>query len=232
MSPPKLKIPKEELMKLYIDDQMLIKDIASIYNCCDSTISKYLDEYKIPKRTTHPWTVKQNKITKKKYNKYDLSGEYGVGWTSNTNREFYFDIEDYEKIKDICWIESNEGYIIGRIPDTNKTARLHNLVTGFKYVDHIRHNLFDNRKSELREANDFYNSKNRSLPSNNKSGRTGVCWHTKSSKWRAYITYNKEHIELGEFDNYEDAVKARSDAEEQLFGEWSYNNSMKSGGSI
>ena len=40
----------------------------------------------------------------KKYNKYDLSGEYGIGWTSNTNQEFYFDLEDYDKIKDYCWI--------------------------------------------------------------------------------------------------------------------------------
>ena len=33
----------------------------------------------------------------KKSNIYDLSGEYGVGWTSNTNEEFYFDLEDYDK---------------------------------------------------------------------------------------------------------------------------------------
>ena len=31
----------------------------------------------------------------KKYNQYDLSGEYGIGWTSNTNEEFYFDLEDF-----------------------------------------------------------------------------------------------------------------------------------------
>ena len=36
----------------------------------------------------------------KKYNRYDLSGEYGIGWTTNTNHVFYFDLEDYEKIKD------------------------------------------------------------------------------------------------------------------------------------
>ena len=38
----------------------------------------------------------------KKYNQYDLSGEYGIGWTSNTNEEFYFDLEDYNKIKNYC----------------------------------------------------------------------------------------------------------------------------------
>lgn len=44
-------------------------------------------------------------LSNKEYNKYDLSGEYGIGWTSNTNKEFYFDLEDYDKIKDYCWCE-------------------------------------------------------------------------------------------------------------------------------
>lgn len=38
----------------------------------------------------------------KKYNVYDLSGEYGVGYTYQ-GEEFYFDLEDYDKIKDYCW---------------------------------------------------------------------------------------------------------------------------------
>ena len=41
---------------------------------------------------------------KRKYNRYDLeSQEYGIGWTSNTNEEFWFDKEDYDKIKNYCW---------------------------------------------------------------------------------------------------------------------------------
>ncbi len=36
-------------------------------------------------------TIKNNKTKKSKTNKYDLSGEYGVGWSTNTNEEFYFD---------------------------------------------------------------------------------------------------------------------------------------------
>ena len=37
----------------------------------------------------------------KKYNSYDLSGEYGIGYTSK-GKKFYFDLEDYDKIKDYC----------------------------------------------------------------------------------------------------------------------------------
>ena len=36
-------------------------------------------------------------------NIYDLSNEYGIGYTSNTKEPFYFDLEDYDKVKEYCW---------------------------------------------------------------------------------------------------------------------------------
>lgn len=41
--------------------------------------------------------------TARKFNKYDLTGDYGIGYTYNTNEPFYFDLEDYEKIKFWTW---------------------------------------------------------------------------------------------------------------------------------
>ena len=205
---------------------MLVKDIAKIYKCNPNTIGKYLTEYGIERRNEHSWTSEWNKILKKKYNTYDLSGEYGIGWTSNTNQEFYFDLEDYKKIKDYCWMESDEGYIISREPNTGKHVRMHNIVTGWKYVDHIKHRPNDNRKSQLREANDKFNSRNRSKPANNASGCKGVSWHKKNLKWQAYIGINGKQKCLGFFDNYDDAVAARKVADEYYYKEWSYENSM------
>ena len=63
----------------------------------------------------------------KQYNKYDLSGEYGIGWTNNTNEEFYFDIEDYDKIKNICWVAGSHGRtktLTGKDIDSNKTINI------------------------------------------------------------------------------------------------------------
>ena len=40
-----------------------------------------------------------------KTNVYDLNGEYGIGWTFNTNKMFYFDLTDYDLIKNYCWFE-------------------------------------------------------------------------------------------------------------------------------
>lgn len=40
----------------------------------------------------HTELVQSIGINNKLTNKYDLSGEHGIGWTTNTNREFYFDL--------------------------------------------------------------------------------------------------------------------------------------------
>lgn len=56
------------------------------------------------------------------------------------------------------------------------------------------------------------------LKSNNKSGRTGVYFNEKSFKYTAIITHYKVVKFLGVFDNFEDACKAREEAEIELYG--------------
>lgn len=60
----------------------------------------------------------------KKYNTFDLSGEYGVGHTTK-GEEFWFDLGDYEKIKDYCWFKHHD-YFVAKI-DGN-TVPLHKIV--------------------------------------------------------------------------------------------------------
>ena len=155
----------------------------------------------------------------KKYNAYDLTGEYGIGYTSK-GEEFYFDLEDYDLIKDYCWHITNKGYVV-------RTGEKPMNVSDDKKVDHIQHNKNDNRKSLLRVCTDQENNMNKSIGKNNTSGVTGVYWSKKNNKWWASIKINKKSIYLGSFINFEDAVKARKEAEEKYFGEFSYDNSMK-----
>ena len=67
---------------------------------------------------------------------------------------------------------------------------------------------------------------NKGLLSNNTSGVTGVTWCSADNKWCARITVNKRRINLGYFNTFEYAVRARKEAEEKYFGEWSYDNSI------
>lgn len=163
----------------------------------------------------------------KKYNKYDLSGEYGVGYTSK-NEEFWFDLEDYDKIKNHCWFKRKDGYFVAHI--NNTTIRLNRLVMDVTdssiTVDHIKQHLFDNRKSQLRIGTKSNNGMNHKVFSTNTSGYTGVYFAKNMNAWCAIITVNYKDIILGYYSKKEDAVKVRKEAEEKYFGEWSYDNSQ------
>lgn len=109
----------------------------------------------------------KNSGFKKKYNKYINRKEYIIGYTTNTNKKFYIDKDDYKKIKDVSWYEASNGYVCHK--DKNKKVILmHRLITECpknKIVDHINNNKKDNRKSNLRITNYSINGLNkRKLP--------------------------------------------------------------------
>ena len=168
-------------------------------------------------------TVKNIGKKRKKYNTYDLSGEYGIGYTSNTNEPFYFDLEDFDKIKNYCWSEhkmSNSVYKALETVVNKKIIRFHYLLDK-KGWDHINRNTFDNRKNNLRKATQEENAKNRTIRKDNTSGVTGVYWHKGTGKWQAGIGLNGKMKYLGVFDTYEEAIEARVKAEKEYYGEWS-----------
>lgn len=94
-------------------------------------------------------------------------------------------------------------------------------------VDHIggEDTRNDNRKKNLRFSTPSQNARNRKKNIRNKSGVTGVS--KKKDKWFATICVNGNKIGLGYFQNIEDAIKVRKEAEEKYFGEWSYDNSQQ-----
>ena len=160
----------------------------------------------------------------KKYNRYNLSGEYGIGWTINTNREFYFDLEDYDLIKDYCWHEhksNKDDYSALEAYDSNTktTIKMHYLM-GFKGYDHMDCNPFNNRKENLRFATKSQNSVNRSKQKNNTSGIMGVYWHKRDEVWVARIGINGKQVNLGYFIDKIDAIRTRLKAEKEYFGEF------------
>lgn len=174
--------------------------------------------------------TKKMSETKRGKNQYDLSGEYGIGWTTNTNKPFYFDKEEYEKIKQYTWYENTTtGYVTTQ--SYNNHFDLHRYIMNAQsneIVDHIhgKETILDNRKSNLRIVTKQQNNINRGLQSNNKSGVTGVRWIEKTQKWQARIGYQGKTITIGNYDNFDNAVIARREKENELFGDYSYNNSQ------
>ena len=159
-----------------------------------------------------------------KTNIYDLSDEYGIGWTSNTNREFYFDLEDYDKIKDYCWSESTDtkkqySWLVAYDVNSGKNVKMHQLLCG-NNCDHKNRNTLDNRRANLRSSTFSENMQNRRLFKNNKSGVTGVCWRPKENMWQVYINVNQKRKHLGWCSDKTEAIKIRLQAEADYYKEF------------
>ena len=159
----------------------------------------------------------------KRYNKYDLTGEHGIGYTLK-GEPFYFDLEDYEKIKDHCWYYGDDGYVIANINiGDNKRSHLsmHRVVMNAKkgIVDHIFHITHDNRKDKLRISSKGQNRMNSFLNKNNTSGVKGVSFNKVSWNWMVTIGANNERIKK-EFGNKEDAIMCRKYLEKKYHGEY------------
>lgn len=163
----------------------------------------------------------------KRYNRYDIYDNYVIGYTSN-NVPFYVDIDDYLRVRDICWT-FQENYIIGKLNGVH--IRQHRYILGVsqtnQIVDHINHNTTDNRKSNLRIVTASQNAMNRKPMCNNQSGVTGVYYIARDNVYVVSISINKQNIKLGYFKDYNDAVKCRKDAEVKYYGEYSYTNSIE-----
>jgi len=80
------------------------------------------------------------------------------------------------------------------------------------HIDHVRNN---NKWENLRAVSSRQNAQNRSLRSDNKSGKSGVHWT--NNRWRSCIWHEGKSIYLGNFDSKEAAIDARLSAERKYF---------------
>ena len=141
----------------------------------------------------------------RKYNRYDLTGEYGIGYTFK-DEPFFFDVDGY-------------------VGTTNKGKHLflHRLVMDVsreQTTDHIFHILYDDRKSQLRIVSLSQNQMNRSIAKNNTSGVTGVCFSNKDQRWIGSIGINNKNAESKQFLHKNDAIAYRKLLEIKYFGEY------------
>lgn len=88
----------------------------------------------------------------------------------------------------------------------------------------MHESVLNNRKNAYEKLqNDNYidgtsihSIKRTELIKSNTSGVTGVSFDESRQKWLAQIVFKGKHYNLGRYDNKEDAIKSRKDAEEKL----------------
>lgn len=86
------------------------------------------------------------------------------------------------------------------------------------FIDHINGDRSDNRLTNLREATPQENSRNMGKRKDNTSGCAGVTWYKRHQKWRVYIMVDGKNKHLGYYNELDEALTARKDAEVKYFG--------------
>lgn len=129
------------------------------------------------------------------------------------------DLEEVDRVSKYKW-----NYTNGYVRNVKKGMFLHNFILNrtpnkVDVVDHINRDRCDNRKHNLRVVDYTINGFNKGKQSNNTSGHVGVSWEKSRGKWEVHIKRNRKKIFLGYFENLEDAVKRRKQAELEFYNE-------------
>lgn len=147
------------------------------------------------------------------------------------NAVAWVDKDVFELLNKHKWTyDPTTGYAYRRltVEGVYKKIYMHRLIMNnpkVLQIDHINGNGLDNRKQNLRICSRSDNQHNRGKNKNNKSGHKNIYWHTQTSKWRVGVMHKRKNYHGGEFDNLEDAVKARDRLQIQFHGSFARSES-------
>lgn len=82
-----------------------------------------------------------------------------------------------------------------------------------RHIDLGYYNDIGNAIKARNEAEIKYWQNQEPVPTIKKNSHPGVSWSKSKNKWQSYIQFKGKRIYLGTFEKFEDAIKARSDAE-------------------
>ena len=137
---------------------------------------------------------------------------------------------DYELVMQYPWhLHPAERTVYAqrtyRTPDGKDHGQfMHHLVTGQKNVDHKNFDGLDNRRSNLRLANDSESLAHRRKMKNNTSGYIGVSLNKRNRKWQARIWKNGKTAWSAYFDDPVEAAHARDAKALEIYGEFAVLN--------
>lgn len=196
----------EKLFKDYYN-LMPIKEICTKYNIQDWDLYYYM---------------KLNNIKNRRYHqKYDIYDDYAEIYIKK-GREYVkaiIDKDDVEKCKSLgIWSLTSSGYVI----QCQNNIYLHRFVMNAKEgieVDHIYHNILDNRKSKLRLVTSSQQKMNTRLRKDNTSGFRGVTYDKTRNTWNININFQNKHFKK-RFKTKEEAIEAADNIYKEYFGEY------------
>jgi hypothetical protein len=161
----------------------------------------------------------------RKYNAYDLSGDYGIGYFVDNKGKFYFDLDDYNKISPYYWRLHEDGYVYHQeCIGSKRKIYMHRFIMDVIeldcLIDHEDRNKLNNKRKNLRIATHQENMCNQKISTRNTSGVTGVSFCPEINKWQARLKNKGIYYNFGYYENIKDAIIARLKAEFEYFGKF------------
>ena len=210
------KVPKRHL-----------KFLAEMFNIEEDYLNKKVND------------INTSKPRAKGFNNYEIVGEdtkIFVTRNDGIEVEFIVDTNELQKLIELNqpWNATYDEFIdnyygvstlyhydeLGK--RKQRSIRLHEVIMGEKYIDHINHDSKDNRKINLRKVEQNDNLKNRkSKNSNNKSGYRNVIQIKDTGKYIITLCINNKRFRVGKL--YTDVHEAGRDAEkyrQEYYGEF------------
>lgn len=209
-------------------------------NIDDETICKIINDYQtepisknvLAKRYNLSWRnidsiLKRNNIPDNGFGRFDQTYEiiddYATIRIRKGNSFVYakIDIEDIDKCKSVgIWSLTKDGYVVNCQNKIYLHRFIMNCPDGFE-IDHIYHDMLDNRKSQLRIATSSQQKMNTKIRSDNSSGHRGIYYDKTRSTWN--VSINSDGIRLRKrFKTYEEACQAADSFYECNFGEYRF----------
>jgi hypothetical protein len=156
-------------------------------------------------------------------------------YMSNSIAPTMVDDEDFPLLNRHTWRVDVKGYVVTNFCGT--TVRIHRFIlnpSNNDQVDHINLDKLDNRKENLRICNNALNQANTAKREYVNGKRTsskykGVHWRKDMNKWCARISHMNTRIQLGFFDNEEDAAIAYNKKALELWGDFARINKIERG---
>lgn len=148
-----------------------------------------------------------------------------------TNGEYtILDESDYLKYRDFVW-HCSLGYAVMKIKKNGivTSARMHRLIMDAPNgmdVDHINHNILDNRRCNLRVVTHHQNMMNIKKNKKHSSKYKGVYFDKKRSKFVAQICVKYKNKFIGYFEKEDEAALAYNESAKKHFGDFSRLNEV------
>lgn len=166
-------------------------------------------------------------ITKSNIIEYDSNLNCLKVYFNNYDGYFLCDLDDRDVVEKYCWCRNKiSGYVYSWSKENGKQIKLHRVIMSKYYntnnlmIDHINHNILDNRKSNLRVCTASQNKIN-SRPTSN-TGEKYISYNKINNKY--YVQITTEGINK-QFDSFNDAIIFRDNYMISHPNEFYYNPS-------